>query len=210
MTAEPGRVGGLILAGGKSSRMGAEKAGLVWRGEPFLAHVARALGAAVPMSKIVVSVASPDTRAAQLAADLGLAVAVDTLPDSGPLAGFAAGLAVVTDLGCAGAVVATCDSPGLSALLVSGLVHLTGDSLSSAVLAHGDQHFAPFPGYYPARAGAVAAQLLAGGEFRVSRLVARLDAVELPAESIERCDPARASWRNLNTPAEYEAFIREY
>ena len=209
MTAEPGRVGGLILAGGKSSRMGAEKATLMWNGEPFLAHLARSLGSAVPAPAIVVSVASPNTAAARLATDLRLAIAADAVPDSGPLAGLAAGLAALAELGCAGAVVATCDSPGLSAALVAELVLLGELAPSSAILARDGQRFAPFPGYYPAHAGSVAAQLLAAGEFRVGGLVARLNVIELPAGRIDACDPARASWRNVNTPAEYELFLSE-
>lgn len=189
--------------------MGAEKAGLLWNGSPFIAHLARALGSAIPTQHIVVSVASPNTGAARLAADLRLAIAIDAVPDSGPLAGLASGLAMLAELGCAGGVAATCDAPGLSAALVAELVCLAELAPSSAVLAREGQHFAPFPGYYPAHAGVTAAQLVGAGQFRVGGLLTRLDVAELPGGSIERGDPARRGWQNINTSPEYEAFVAE-
>ena len=46
---------GIVLCGGKSSRMGRDKAWLPWRGQPMIAHVVSILG---PIVDEVVVVAS--------------------------------------------------------------------------------------------------------------------------------------------------------
>ena len=48
---------GIVLCGGRSSRMGRDKPWLPWRGQPVLAHVVERLGAAVDE---VLVVSAPD------------------------------------------------------------------------------------------------------------------------------------------------------
>lgn len=79
---------GVVLAGGRSSRMGRDKAGLVWRGKPLLQHMGdllREAGAA----RVVVSGDYPDAGGIPdsergLGPLGGIASVADALPD-GPL-----------------------------------------------------------------------------------------------------------------------------
>jgi molybdopterin-guanine dinucleotide biosynthesis protein A len=86
--ASPGQVAGVILAGGKASRMGgADKALLPLAGKPLLAHVIARL--ATQVSDIVISANGDLSRFASF----GLPVIADSLAESaGPLAGLLAGL----------------------------------------------------------------------------------------------------------------------
>ena len=77
--------GGVILAGGRSSRMGADKATLDWHGTPLVRHVAAVVGGAVDGPVVVVA-------ASGQALPCGLAVVRDARPGRGPLQGLLAGL----------------------------------------------------------------------------------------------------------------------
>ena len=78
---------GLILCGGRSSRMGRPKALLPWAGATMLEHVAATLRRVVD-ELVVVGAAELELP------PLDATVVVDEEPFLGPLAGLAAGLAV--------------------------------------------------------------------------------------------------------------------
>ena len=68
----------LILAGGRSTRMGFDKTSLEWNGEPLLHHVLRLMQSSFP--EVLVSVRERRTA-------LDAAQVLDPMPDGGPLAG---------------------------------------------------------------------------------------------------------------------------
>lgn len=77
----------VILAGGKSSRMGCDKAWLPFNGQSLLAHQIAAVRKLNPMEILISGRADTDYRS------LDCPVLMDELADAGPLAGIAAGLA---------------------------------------------------------------------------------------------------------------------
>ncbi|HVY44942.1 MAG TPA: NTP transferase domain-containing protein, partial [Minicystis sp.] len=84
------RLGAVVLAGGKSSRMGRPKAWLDFGGEPLLTRVVRRLSAACTP---VVVVAAADQELPPLGPDVR--VARDAVVGRGPLVGIAGGLAAL-------------------------------------------------------------------------------------------------------------------
>jgi len=74
----------VILAGGKSRRMGTCKALLPWKGKPLICHIA---GALAPFDTIWIS-----ANDMTIAAVTGLPCVQDFYPDAGPLAGLQAAL----------------------------------------------------------------------------------------------------------------------
>lgn len=76
---------GLVLAGGKSTRMGADKATLRWHGERLVDRAVRVLQACCAE----VLVASGD---GQRLTGLSVPQIADAVPDAGPLGGLVAGL----------------------------------------------------------------------------------------------------------------------
>src|SRR5262245_18679637 len=101
------RVGGVVLCGGRSSRMGQPKAWLPFAGEPLLARVVRLVGEA---ASPVVVVAAAGQELPPLLADVE--IVRDPEPDRGPLQGLAAGLAALRGRAAA-AFVTSCDAPFL-------------------------------------------------------------------------------------------------
>ena len=127
---------GLVLAGGRSTRFGSEKAVAVVDGAPMAARVAAVL--ALGCEAVAVN-ARPDSGAAAWARDGGLSVLPDPpgAPD-GPLAGVLAGLEAAGRLGFAWLATAPCDTPWLPPDLVAELDAGLGESLAAtAVTAEG-------------------------------------------------------------------------
>lgn len=99
---------GLLLAGGASTRMGRDKAGLDWQGRPLIAHM-HALLSALPLQQVVVSGSRPEFG--------GI---VDESPGRGPLGGIASAAQAMPD--CELLVLAV-DTPGLSPSLLQRLLN---------------------------------------------------------------------------------------
>jgi molybdenum cofactor guanylyltransferase len=102
---------GAVLCGGRSSRMGTDKASLVVGGVAMARRVADAL-AAGGCSPVIAVGGSPS-----LAASLGLAHLPDAFPGHGPLGGIITAATQETPV-----VVAACDLPGLTPTTVSALI----------------------------------------------------------------------------------------
>ncbi|MFT3974575.1 MAG: molybdenum cofactor guanylyltransferase MobA [Amaricoccus sp.] len=100
---------GVILAGGRASRMGGgDKALLRLGGRPLVARVAERLR---PQVEAVLLNANGDPGRF---AGLGFEVVADTVPDlPGPLAGVLAGMERAAAMGAAAIVTAPCDAPFL-------------------------------------------------------------------------------------------------
>ncbi|MBC8729338.1 molybdenum cofactor guanylyltransferase MobA [Paraburkholderia sp. UCT2] len=112
------QITGLVLAGGRGTRMGGVDKGLQpLHGEPLAAHVLRRL--APQTGPLMISAnRHPETYAA-LGAPYRARLVADTLPDfPGPLAGMLAGLRAA---GTAYLLSAPCDSPWLPADLAARL-----------------------------------------------------------------------------------------
>ncbi len=103
-------IGGLILAGGRSTRFGTEKAVVPFLGRPLIAHGQRALA---PCAAMAVS-AREDSGAAAWAAVRGLEVLPDPpgAPD-GPLSGLREGLRWARRRGMPLLATVPCDMPRL-------------------------------------------------------------------------------------------------
>src|SRR4051812_23087594 len=97
-------LGALILAGGTSTRMGRDKATLLWGGRRAvdrLADVARVVGADPVLT------VGPRTY--------GLPAVEDEAADGGPVAGLVAGIDALVRAGCERALVLAVDAPTLEA-----------------------------------------------------------------------------------------------
>lgn len=187
----------LILAGGKSRRMGKEKAGLSIGKETFLEHMIQK-GLRLGFPEILIS-GEPDCP---LRKDLKEKVRYipDVLTDRGPLGGlYACFLAAKSPA----AFVISVDVPLLSEDTVRSLVssHET-ESRTTTLLIH-DGREEPLIGVYSTRNAAQLGELIAERPLSVFKYLHRTGwrTVELaePAETIS----------NINTPEEYESFMNE-
>jgi molybdopterin-guanine dinucleotide biosynthesis protein A len=144
----------LILAGGRSSRMGTDKALLPHpiSGLPLLEHQAALLRSLPGCAELLLS--APAERPYPLADPLaGIRVIPDATPDSGPLAGLAAGLAAASH---SRLLIVAVDLPALSADFLHPL--LAASSFSCGIAPrHADGTFEPLCAVYPVNSSARAA-----------------------------------------------------
>src|SRR5437016_2971467 len=97
------RAGGIVLCGGRSSRMGSAKAWLPFGDELMLPRVVRVLAEVVAP---IVVVAAPDQEVPPLPS--GVTIARDPEEGRGPLQGLAVGLTAL-DGRCDAAYLSSCD-----------------------------------------------------------------------------------------------------
>jgi molybdopterin-guanine dinucleotide biosynthesis protein A len=195
------RTGGVVLCGGQSSRMGRPKAWLPVGNELMLPRIVRLLGEAV--NPIVVAAA-----AGQNLPLLPPQIEIVRDPQSGhgPLQGLAAGLEALRGRADA-AYVSSCDVPFLKPAFVRRLIELLGDFAVCAPEVGGYRH--PLAAVYRIEIATVAARFLTEDRLRPMFLFEEVPTRIVRPEELADADPAFDSLRNVNTPADYEAALRD-
>ncbi len=151
-------VAGLVLAGGRSTRFGGEKAVALLEGEPLLAWAARRLRTVC--SDVAINV-RPSTEAEAAALALGLPMLYDEEGDaSGPLAGVKVGLIWAAERGARALAVSPCDAPLLPDDLYT---RLRDDAEGGAAMAATSDGRQPLCSIWPVAALPHVRQALAGG-----------------------------------------------
>lgn len=191
VTASP-PITAVILAGGRSSRMGSDKALLAWRGRPFVAHIVAALQSQV--ARIAINCNSPADFA-----HFGLPLIADSIIERcGPLAGISAALAANST---ALTLVVPCDNPLLSPQLVERLLAALESEQTDLAYAccNGDNHY-----LYALMRGDLRANLTAflrGTDYAVRHWYATLRTSRVDFSDQPEC------FRNINS-AEELALLR--
>jgi molybdopterin-guanine dinucleotide biosynthesis protein A len=195
------RIGGVILCGGQSSRMGRPKAWLPIGDEWMLPRIVRLLG---EVATPIVVVAAADQDVPPLPA--GVEMVRDPVQGRGPLQGLAAGLEALRGRTDA-AYVSSCDVPFLRPAFVRRLIERLGDFAICVPEVGGYRH--PLAAVSRLDVAAVAARLLAENRMRPAFLFEEAPTRIVRPEEMADVDPTFQSLRNLNLPSDYEAAIRE-
>jgi molybdopterin-guanine dinucleotide biosynthesis protein A len=186
-------VAAFVLAGGKSTRMGADKAFVILDGRTMLA---RALELARTVSDNVHIVGSAEKFAAFAP------VVEDVFRGCGPLGGIHAALrASPAELNLMLAV----DVPFVPPALLRYLLTRARGSDAIATVPRAGGGWQPLCAVYRPEFGDVAERALRDGRYRINVLfeVANVQAVD--EEELARAGFAASSFRNLNTPEELDA-----
>ena len=194
------RVGGIVLCGGQSSRMGRPKAWLPFGDEPMLVRVVRLLRQAV---EPVVVVAAPDQEVPPLPSEV--AIVRDEEKGRGPLQGLAAGLRALHGQVDA-AYLSSCDVPFLQPAFVRRLVDLLGEH-EICVPRIGDYHH-PLAAIYRLTVADVVDRLLTENRLRPFFLFEARPTRVVTAQELAEVDAGFQTLRNLNTPEEYDEALR--
>ncbi len=196
---------GIVLAGGRSTRMGSPKAALEWHGSTLVRRITGIVGRAVDGPVVVVRApgqtlpALPD----------GVEVVEDAREGRGPLQGLAAGLGAVRDRAPA-AYASSTDVPLLHPRFVRRLLDALGDD-ADVVLPEIGGFPQPLAAVYRTDLVDTVERLIAEDRMRPAFLfeacrVRRLGATDLLADpALAALDPDLESVLNLNEPGDYEA-----
>ncbi len=194
------RFQGALIAGGRSSRMGHDKAFLEWRGRPLFA---------VQLEKLHHALAgeSPplllSANADQAFPDFmeNVRVVRDSAPDLGPLGALRDCLVAAETDGADFLLVLGIDLPLVPAAALRDLAEQARESGRGAVPHDRDrERWDPLVGVYPVSSLTIAERQIADGQLSMQRFCDRAEA-EGMLEKVE-FDPA---WlENVNTPEEFE------
>ncbi|MBZ5634812.1 MAG: molybdenum cofactor guanylyltransferase [Acidobacteriia bacterium] len=193
--------GGIVLCGGKSTRMGAPKATLPFGPETMLQRVVRLLGTVV--SPIVV-VAARDQSLPELPA--GVTIARDEREQRGPLEGLRSGLKALPD-SVDVAFITGCDVPLLEPAFVERMVELLGDHDIAVMEIDGFPH--PLSGVYRRDTLPHVEALLEKDKLRSGLLIDAVRTRRVRPEEMLSVDPQLRTLRNLNTREDYLAALSE-
>ena len=184
----------VILAGGLSRRMGRDKAALPAGDGTLIEHIARRLAPVV--EETIVAGASGRHHLP------GTTMVDDRYPGLGPLAGIHAGLLVARS---PLVWVVGCDLPDVDPGLAALLCGLAGEV--DAVVPRLDSEPQGVCAVYDRGLAPRIERLLAAGERRLKMLLAASKVRYVTPDELRPVDPELRSFRNINTPAEYRAWL---
>jgi molybdopterin-guanine dinucleotide biosynthesis protein A len=186
----------LILAGGQSRRMGRDKANLPAGPLTLVEHLASRLEPVV--EEILVSVGEQKPLTKRLKGAV-----IDRFPGRGPLAGMHAGfLAARYPL----VWVVACDLPEVEPALGPLLCRYAGGV--QAVVPRIEGQTEGLCALYRRELASGLERFLQAGVASVKGFLDGIEVRYLQAAEIRTVDPTLSSFRNLNTPDEYEAWLR--
>lgn len=192
---------GIVLCGGRSTRMGVPKATLPFGPETMLQRVVRLLATVV--SPIAV-VAARDQTLPELPVEI--LITHDERDQRGPLEGLRAGLRALPD-SAAMAYVTSCDVPLLVPAFVTRMIELLGDNDIAVVEIDGFPH--PLSAVYRRGVLPHVEDLLAKDKLRPVFLYDRASTRRVRPEELVSVDPALRTLRNLNTREDYLEALSE-
>ena len=185
-------VSGIILAGGRSRRLGRDKAVEPFDGQPLIRRV---INRVAPLTDEIVVVVADTARGQALPLDADHHVAVDIYPDGGSLGGIFSGLSVAAnDWG----LVVACDMPFLNRRLLEHMLGLRADC--DAVV--------PRPGTFPEPTHALYSRAclphiearLQANDLKISGFFEEVKVRYLDEEEVRQFDPELLSFFNVNSP----------
>ncbi len=185
------RAGGIVLAGGRSARLGHDKLAEVFGGRTLVEKVVECVASLVDEVVIVTAGDRTMTGFEELSS---VRVVTDLFPGKGPLVGLYTGLKESrSELN----LVVAADMPFLSARLLRYMLE-AADGYDVVVPRIGDK-VEPLHAVYTASCLPRIETMLAEGELSVYRLIPRLMARYVDEDEVAAIDPERRSFFNINT-----------
>lgn len=186
---------GVILAGGKSSRMGTPKELLEWEGEPLLLHlVDMILAAGLPC--LVIS-NHPELLPHKELQQAGVQLATDAVESHGPISGIHTAFSLREEEAL---LILSCDLPFIEQRDIQQLL-LQTEFLQQydAVVAHADGNLHPLLALYHRRTEPFWQEALQHGNYKVMNVIDKLRMKQMDEDILSQ-------WAtyNMNTPDQYQ------
>lgn len=190
-------IGCIILAGGRSLRLGHDKVLETIDSKSLLQRVVSRAG---PVCKDILIVTAKERDIPQLVSRTRLRVVTDIFPGKGPLGGIYTGL---VKSGYSYNLVVAADMPFLNRALLRYMIGLS-DGFDTVVPRVGDL-VEPLHAVYSKGCLATIETMLRQGNLSVADLLRRVRVRYVEAGEIDRFDPQHLSFFNINTGADMDA-----
>jgi len=193
---------GIVLCGGKNTRMKTNKAFLEVKGKPIIEIITEKFIKLFDEVIIVANDSAPFEYLASEAAGKKVSITGDLFPGKGPLGGIYSGL---MSSGQEYGFVAACDLPFINERLVAYMTENAG-SYDALVIREGEKYH-PLFGVYSKNCAGPIREMLERDELKISGLFLKVKTRFITASEAEKYDPGLNSLVNLNTREDYEAAI---
>lgn len=191
---------GVILAGGRSSRMGKRKELLDWGGEPLISRlVGSVLGTGLPC--LVVS-NEPELLPTEIRDQPQVAIARDEMDSCGPISGIVTAFHLRKE---AALLVMSCDLPFVDEVELTKLIEYgSGFDEWDGLIVEADGRLHPLLAIYRRSSQSVWEKAISSQDYRLMSVLNKLRMVRMPVGLL---DPWVAF--NANTPEEFEQALAE-
>lgn len=181
-----------VLAGGKSRRMGSDKAFLPWRGGTLLSHALKLAAAVADQVRIVGDACKFSSFGT---------VVEDTYRQCGPLGGIHAAL---THSPSRWNLILAVDLPFLEPPFLEYLIARAKQAQSIVTVPRAGGGLQPLCAVYRGEFAAAAENSLKAGQNKIDPLFAPVDTQVIEQEELDRAGFNSRMFRNLNTPEDLE------
>jgi molybdenum cofactor guanylyltransferase len=215
------QIAGFVLAGGKSSRMGRDKALLEIGGVPVLVRTARLVESVTGSATVIAGAIANANASASAGANsntttgenpntdanagayrsLGLRLIGDDWPGAGPLGGIATALRAS---GAGWSLVVACDLPYLTKEWLDYLCARAFSSAADAVVPMNINSAEPLCAMYHKRAEQALVSLVSNGTRKVHDGLKSICVETIEASEWKAFDSEGLLFKNMNSPADYE------
>lgn len=182
----------IVLAGGKSLRLGRDKALEEIGGQSLIEWV---IGRLLPLGSEIILVTSSSDQLP----DLGVRRVIDIYPGKGALVGIYSGLKVSSSFH---SLVVACDMPFLSVALLGYLIELCPGF--DIVIPRVGSYVEPLHAVYSKNCLSPIEAMLQKGKLKVSDLLNAVKVRYVEDAEIAKFDPERLSFFNINSEADLE------
>ena len=193
-----GRIGAYVLAGGRSTRFGRDKALVEFAGTPMLARMIALLRGVAPRVEVV--------AAAGKYGDVGTEILEDRWPGEGPLGGIVTALRYTQqqDAGGEWNLIVSCDMPFLTAEWIQFLADCAAKTAAQVVVPQSEHGPEPLCACWRTDAVVTLQAAFERGVRKVTQGISLLRAEVLDERDWKRFDSAGRLFWNMNTAADYE------
>lgn len=189
----------IILAGGKSTRMGFDKQLLRLRERSLIEGLIRRLGGSFDETIVV-------TNRPELYIGLADKITGDIIPDMGPLSGIHAGLSAASS---EYSFVIACDMPQINNKYIDYMMELLNKNESMACITKFGDWIEPFNAFYSKALIEHIESFLMGGGKAVHRLLMNHNVEYIPEEVARSFSPDWGMFFNLNTREDLLKYTKE-
>jgi len=185
----------IILAGGKSSRLGRSKALQVIEGKSLIQWVIDCL--AILSTEIIIATAHGE--AIPCSSAVKIKTVADIYPGKGPLVGIYSGLIASSS---SRAIVVGCDTPFLSISLLEYITQTC--STFDVIVPRIKNKLEPLCAVYAKNCSGPIQGLLEQNELRIDKLFSMVKVKYIEEDEINRFDPEHLSFFNINSQADLD------